>query len=524
MGDQANVTSAKGLPTKEEKANYVYRLLKAHSEQSQAEVREFLRLRQIPFKPFLVVNAIATKLTMEEAVELAKTPNVGRILYEHAIRPAKTEVAAENVNTVSPWGINHIHSPYAWGLGFRGQNVVIGGQDTGYDWQHEALKSNYRGWDGVASNHNYSWHDAIHTLDTNLTGTNPCGLDLRYPCDDGSHGTHTMGTMVGHNSADTIGVAPDAKWIGCRNMERGWGKPSTYIECFEWFLAPTDTLNQNPDPSKAPHVINNSWYCSQAEGCNPTNWMLMETAVNNLRASGVVVVVSAGNSGPRCSSLSEVPAIFEGSFSVGAVAANDTLAQFSSRGPIVADGSGRIKPDVSAPGVAVYSSIPGNNYALNSGTSMAGPHVAGVVAILISARPHLSGDVDAIENIIRQSARRRHDGDSCNVQANVFPNTTYGWGVVDIQAMLQSLPPVSIDGVPEVFFNIIPNPSDGLFKLDGNPNHLEGIKVFDLVGNLIKSYPAIESTIDLSQYPRGIYIVQLKLNSGSTMAKKVIRL
>src|SRR5690606_6949367 len=187
----------------------------------------------------------------------------------------------------------------------------------------------------------------------NADSINPCGLDSKVPCDDNGHGTHTMGTMIGLDGPNQIGVAPEATWCACRNMERGWGTPFTYLECFEWFLAPTDLNNQNPDPTKAPHVINNSWSCPQAEGCDSSNWMLLDMAVMNLRLAGTVVVVSAGNSGSGCGSVSTPAAMFEGSFSVGATRENDTIAGFSSRGPVFVDGSLRLKPNVAAPGVSV---------------------------------------------------------------------------------------------------------------------------------------------------------------------------
>jgi len=94
------------------------------------------------------------------------------------------------------------------GNGFTGQGAVIGGQDTGYQWTHPALKNKYRGWDGVSADHNYSWHDAIHT-DLNGDFNNPCGYDSPVPCDDGDHGTHTMGTMSGDEAQATrVGMAP----------------------------------------------------------------------------------------------------------------------------------------------------------------------------------------------------------------------------------------------------------------------------------------------------------------------------
>ena len=142
----------------------------------------------------------------------------------------------------------------------------------------------------LARNHNYNWHDSIHS------GGGSCGADSPAPCDDFGHGTHTMGTMVGDDGGtNKIGVAPRRKWIGCRNMDQGVGTPATYTECFQWFIAPTDLPNQNPDPSKAPHVINNSWGCPPSEGC--TDPTVLQTVVENTRAAGIEVVVSAGNAG-----------------------------------------------------------------------------------------------------------------------------------------------------------------------------------------------------------------------------------
>ena len=293
----------------------------------------------------------------------------------------------------------------------------------------------YRGYNGITATHDYHWHDAIHT---NTHGTNSCSTDSPIPCDDGSHGTHTMGTIVGDDGgSNQIGVAPGARWIGCRNMDNGYGTPATYAECFQFFLAPYP-LGGDPFtdgvPSLAPHVINNSWTCPSSEGCS---WDTLQTVVENVRAAGIVVVASAGNEGSSCSSVSRPVAIYDAAFTVGATDSGDNIAWFSSRGPVTVDGSGRLKPDVSAPGVTVRSCVPGG-YGTKSGTSMAGPHVVGTVALLWSAAPHLTSQVDDTEAIVMQTARPQTTSQGCGGDGPTdVPNNVYGWGIVDALAAVE---------------------------------------------------------------------------------------
>jgi subtilisin family serine protease len=256
-----------------------------------------------------------------------------------------------------------------------------------------------------------------------------------------------MGTMVGDDGlTNQIGMAPGAKWIGCRNMDQGNGTPTTYSECYQFFLAPTTVAGTNPDPSKAPDVINNSWGCPPSEGCTDPNVML--TLVNNVRAAGIVTVHSAGNSGSACSTISDPSAIYDSSTTVGATTSTDAIASYSSRGAVTIDGSNRLKPDISAPGSGVRSSVPGGGYSSMSGTSMAGPHVAGLVALLISARPDLAGNVDGIENVIEQTAVHLTSAQTCGgVPGTQIPNNTYGYGRINALAMYQALCPYNVNGL-----------------------------------------------------------------------------
>ena len=414
-----------------------------------------------------------------------------------------------------------IDAEEVWALGYNGQNVIVGGQDTGYEWTHPALDHNYRG-NGATVDHNYNWHDAIHEIISTSPDTiNPCGLDSAFPCDDHNHGTHTMGTMVGEDGDNQIGVAPGAKWIACRNMERGNGTPATYIECFEWFMAPTDLNNENPDVSKSPHVIANSWSCPTSEGCDSTNWHVMETVVQNLKASGVVVVVSAGNSGSQgCGSVSTPAAMFEASFSVGATAQNDTIAGFSSRGPVTVNGSGIRKPDVSAPGVGVRSCIRDSSYASFSGTSMAGPHTAGLVALMISANPDLAGQVELIEDIIEQTAVPKTDTLDCGgISSQNIPNNIYGYGRINALAAVNeglNFSNTNNNEPTKVSVTIFPNPTSDLASFEFlNVLGKTTLEIYDATGRLLQShqYDLLEyqiETVNLKSFAAGVYFYKIK--------------
>ncbi len=192
----------------------------------------------------------------------------------------------------------------------------------------------------------------------------------------------------------------------------------------------------------APDVINNSWGCPPSEGCSAT---ALQTVVENTRAAGIVVVVSAGNSGAAgCASVSDPPAIYDASFSVGATSISDAIANLSSRGPVTVDGSNRLKPDVAAPGINVRSSFRNGTYGPASGTSMAGPHVAGLVALLLAAAPGLAGDVDQIEECLRQAAVPSWNTQTCGgIPSGDVPNNVYGHGRAQL---VWPLPPACAAG------------------------------------------------------------------------------
>ena len=376
----------------------------ARAEEQQADVRAWLDEKGIAYQPYWIANVIQAQLTPDALRELASAQRGSRLGAVARVErnptfalklPAVEAADGKAILAVTP-GVTRIRAPSVWSAGFRGQGVVIGGMDTGYQWNHPALKGKYRGWNGTTANHNYNWHDAIH----NASG-NTCGNNAAAPCDDNGHGTHTAGTFAGDDGgSNQIGVAPGAKWVGCRNMDAGNGTPARYIECLQWMLAPTNLANASPNPDLAPDVTSNSWGCTAGEGCSGGNEI--KVAVDNLVAGGVMVIAAAGNDGSSCSTIGDPPATYASAFVVGATGTtSDSLASFSSRGPV--PGNSAIKPDVSAPGVSVRSSLRNSTYGNLSGTSMATPHVAGVVALMMSAKPSLKGNPALVAQLLRQS-------------------------------------------------------------------------------------------------------------------------
>ena len=405
--------------------------LVATAGRTQGPLRAELDRRGVSYRPYYLVNMIRVDGTTRGMNQLAGradvqavvlNPNVRRYAFHQSVPYGYPPPDGREL----PWGVDSIDADLVWELGATGAGVVVGGQDTGYQWDHPELKDNYRGWNGSTVDHNRNWHDAW--------GDSP------VPFDDEKHGTHTMGTAVGK----TVGVAPDAQWIGCRNMRRGVGNPGSYVECMEFLFAPYP-LGGDPfresDPGLAAGVIVNSWGCPPEEGC--TGPEPIARASEAMRAAGILMVVSAGNEGPACRTV-WIPADMAANLSVGASDRDGRIVAFSSRGPA---GDGLVKPEVTAPGFDIVSSVPGGGYGSASGTSMAGPHVAGVVALMWSANPNLIGDVDRTVRILAQTADPVRLDAVCPVasepcacdpaRVGEVPNNVYGYGIVNAPAAIR---------------------------------------------------------------------------------------
>lgn len=544
LKEQARIhKQAVGTP-KALRATRTANALKAAAKKNQGPLLRWLEDQQIDHQAFYIVNAIRVDAAPATIKTIAQRAEVAQIILNDPFRVSQP-IEAQVENEIQfrdgiEWGVQQIGADQVWALGFTGQGVIVGDADTGVDPSHPTIREKYMGWNADSTNisHDYHWHDAIDTISelhfdpAVANSDNPCGLEVGYPCDDQGHGTHTVGTMLGDdNQGNQIGVAPGAKWIACRNMERGWGKASTYIECFEFFLAPYPVGGnpmQDGDPEKAPHVINNSWACPPEEGCNPDNFALMSSVVDNLKQSGIVVVVSAGNNGPECGSMDSPAAIFESSFSVGATNNQDTIANFSSRGLISVDSSFRMKPNVCAPGVQVRSCYLNGEYRTLNGTSMAGPHVAGAVALMISANPALAGQVDLIENILEQTALGVQSEDDCFGAAGTnIPNPAYGFGRINaLAAVNAALEYTNLQELDSASVRIFPNPSTGEVNIQLSEGHQSGhFRLYGTNGRLIhqQQLQGYHSTINLNDLPAGIWLYQVQLDQQLVTGKLVIQ-
>ncbi|HPF69039.1 MAG TPA: S8 family serine peptidase [Candidatus Krumholzibacteria bacterium] len=403
--------------------------------------------------PHWLLSSVVVTATPDAVRALALRPDVARVeadLVVELIAPLPSDKIADPAKDAGVGlvpGVEAVGAPRVWReLGIDGTGVVVGILDTGVDGTHPALASRWRGNFAPAAE---CWFDGA-------------GLGDDVPVDRHYHGTHVMGTVTGQAPGDTIGVAPGALWIASNVIN----SPGTQEEFDNAVLASLEFM-ADPDGNPAttadvPAVVHNSWGINEAYGdyldCDSRWW----DAIDAVEAAGVVLTWAAGNEGPSAGTVrspADRATTAVNAFAVGSVSplAPFTVSTFSSRGPSGCGGAEAIKPEVVAPGENILSARPGGGYQYLSGTSMAGPHVAGIVALMRASNPN--ADVATIKQALLDTARdlgaAGQDNDS-------------GWGLVDAYAAVMAV----MDGVGEVA-GIVTDQADGapvagaVVQLDG---------------------------------------------------------
>jgi subtilisin family serine protease len=383
----------------------VVRTLQSKAEDSQKDIKAWLASSKFSGQigqviSFWIFNGLAVTATLEVVAELEQRVDVASVIPDNVIQVPDFSPDFHSVNNPPEENITLINAPVLWSMGLRGQNVVVANMDTGVNIQHPDLASHWRG----GTN---SWFD-------------PYGEHPTTPTDNNGHGTWTMGVMVGKDYGGTaIGVAPEAKWIAVKIFNDHDQATSVGIHLgYQWILDP----DGNPATADAPQVLNNSWDYGVI-GCNLT----FQADLNALRAAGILPVFAAGNYGEfEPSDVS--PANNPGAFAVGAVNNQDQILSYSSRGPTSCGGYSDVYPLLVAPGSTIRTADLGQFYTTVSGTSLAAPHVAGGLAILLSAFPGLP--LSFQEQALQYGVLDLGDPG---------PDNTYGYGRLDLLASYQWL-------------------------------------------------------------------------------------
>jgi len=420
MKARANLSRAYGMTDWNARGQYVYDQLTTTAARSQAGLLNYLRAKGVAAESYWIMNAVYVTAGTATFKAIAARTDVERILapmtFELApATPAAVEAAINNVE----WGVDRVNAPQVWSdYGTKGEGIVVGTIDTGVQYDHPALVNQYRGNTGGGTfDHNYNWWDPSHV----------CGNPSLAPCDNNNHGTHTMGTIVGDDGgSNQIGVAPGAKWIAAKGCESSSCSSTALLSSGQFMLAPTDLNGNNADADLRPNLVSNSW---GGGGNNP--WY--QSTVTAWVASGMFPVFANGNAGPNCGTVGS-PGDYVNSYGVGAFDINNNIASFSSRG---VNGGSEIKPNISAPGVSVRSSVSGSGYASFSGTSMATPHVAGVVALMLGAAPSLIGDISQTRSLLDQTAIDMSD---LTCGGTPGDNNVWGEGRIDAYAAVTAAP------------------------------------------------------------------------------------
>ena len=263
LTQQADLSAAYGMRDQDAQGWYVYRTLKRTADRTQAPIKALLKAQGVSYKSFWAANMIVAQADRGLVQSLAARPDVKSIEsndasnWLEADQSAIAEYSFDSVSTIESLtpanpdvvepGVNQVKAPNVWALGFNGTRHRR--RQPGHGHAVDAQRAQ-------AALPRLERHLPPTTTTTGATrstrGGGICTPNSPEPCDDHGHGTHTTGTTVGDDGAgNQIGMAPGAKWIGCRNMDQGNGTPATYTECFQFFIAPTNLERAEPEPDAA---------------------------------------------------------------------------------------------------------------------------------------------------------------------------------------------------------------------------------------------------------------------------------
>ena len=361
-------------------------------------------------KSYFVANALSMTVTREVAQAIAKRTDVEKVLFDRIIPMNDPVEVPSNRDVHTPdeeveWNIARIGADVLWDEGITGKGITVGIIDTGVDGLHPALARKWKGY-GQADSKDF-WLDAVE------------GKPFPYDEPTIPHGSHVAGTILGseEDGSNKIGVAPEAQWIAARAFTASGATMSSLLNAGQFML------------EKKPDIINNSW------GGVPGKDEFYERVVDSWNAAGIISVFAAGNASaavPQEPGSINAPANYLDVLAIGATDIDDQLGSFSLIGPTPYDPE-RIKPDLSAPGVNIRSSVQGGSYEDGwNGTSMAAPHIAGVLALMKQVRG--GEDNTFYEEALRNTAIPRTDA-----KFRTSPNMGYGYGIVDAYAAVHSV-------------------------------------------------------------------------------------
>jgi len=450
-----------GVRNMEQRRTLLWDELSARAEAAQDEILDILYAEvqtgdAIRIRSLILANAVAVDLKPATIRELALRPEVRIIEYTPSVNALEPVESSGNELDQLTWHVQQVNAPDVWDMGYTGEGIIVAVMDTGVNYNHNDIVNQL--WDGSPTYPNHGY-DVYHNDDD--------------PWDYHGHGTHVAGIVAGDGTSGwETGVAPDAI-IMCVKVYSDGGSSS-----LPDVWAGIDFALQNG----AHHTtVSSGWY-NQSNAIHQSNRNNYELA----RLAGMTNTKSAGNSGgsgwnvipEQISAPGWVPSPWHnpdqtepggvgGLTVVGSTNSNDNISSYSSRGPVTWENispwfdyqynggasQGLIKPDVSAPGEDVLSlDYNGNSgYTTMSGTSMASPCAAGVIALIRSVNPALSPA--EIDDILQTTAVDLGTAGKDN---------TFGAGRVDaFEAVLAA--GGTLNGL-----NVTLNPQYEPFYIDGN--------------------------------------------------------